>query len=105
MSLSEIKSIIQIIMLVLTNGKAIIEAIGDIVEEIKSWFRADNKPLDLDDATMAALTAEVRPLMVAAKGKDVPQKKVAAAVKVLWNANPKTVKRLTRSGKTAGRTT
>jgi len=100
MSLSEIKSIIQIVLLVLANGKEIIEAMGDIIEEIKSWFRADNKPIEkLDAATLAALTAEVKPLMVAAKGADVSQKKVAHAVNVLWNAKPETVKRYTTLGR------
>lgn len=106
MKLAEVKSIIQIVILIITNGKVVVEAIGDIVEEIKSWFRKEGpEPKELDQPTLKEIVQRVSPLMAAVKGKVVPVRKVEKAARIMWKANPETVRKLTKRkvGKTSRR--
>ena len=87
MSVADIKNWIQIALLILTHGKEVVEALGEIIDEVKSWFHdEDNEQILNQWDAMNAFVKKATPLVAASKGRSVSVSEVKAIGKTLWDA-------------------
>ena len=103
---SEIKLWVELVLLILRYGKDLVEVLGEIVSEIKSWFEKEHAvtaPEKPDEVVTAKFASAALPLIRAAKGADPKAKVVAHALDVLWSREIQADRRAAkRVGKTAG---
>lgn len=92
---SDIVNWVKLALMILAHGKEIVETLGEIVEEIKSWFEDDPD----EGRAVEEFREKATPLVTASIGRRASPKHVDKIGRILWNAPEGRVKKMTK-GKT-----
>lgn len=95
LSISEIRDIVSLVIMILQYGKDVVEAMGDIIEEIRKWFR--NEPSVQEQEAFEKAKESIEPILSATRlSGEATRKEVSKAASVLWNLDKETVDTWTR---------
>jgi hypothetical protein len=95
---------IQLVILILRYGKDVISTIGDIVDEVKDWFKKDPTERNKWKAKNE-IKQRIEPLISASKGRYATSKELNDVADLMLKVDGDKVKKMTKKrGKSARRT-